>query len=522
MNLNRAGVVYVLAAAGLPVLAAPPDKIVIVIEENHSFSQIIGNPSAPYFNTLAQNGLSLQAMYAITHPSQPNYLEFFSGSAQGVTDDSFPTGIPFSTPNLAASLLAAGRGFGGYSEGLPSIGSQIETSGAYRRKHNPWSNWQAAAPGANQLLPAVNMPFTDFPSDFSLLPDVSIVVPDQQHDMHDGTIAQADAWLEANLKPYADWAMTHNSLLVITWDEDAANERNRIPTLLYGPMVRGGVLDTPWTLHDLQRMIADLKGAVSAGAATRCAGIAGAFASERFYSTASFREGENGYAGTQDTYIESAAASTPHDAAAILVADGSPLSQCLIRFDNIVGTGDGQVPPFARVRAAKLMILTGATSGDQSASTMQIHSMVGDWNESSTWNSLVGGISANGAEAAATATFTTIPASANTWTVVDVTRDVQNTIDGAAGSRGWAILPGGTDGWRWRSSETATIGERPQLVVTYTCGADFDGSGFVDIEDYTAFVQTFEAGEDPADFDGSGFVDTDDFDAFVVAFERGC
>lgn len=58
--------------------------------------------------------------------------------------------------------------------------------------------------------------------------------------------------------------------------------------------------------------------------------------------------------------------------------------------------------------------------------------------------------------------------------------------------------------------------------MTYTCGADFDGSGFVDIEDYTAFVQTFEAGEDPADFDGSGFVDTDDFDAFVVAFERGC
>ncbi len=54
------------------------------------------------------------------------------------------------------------------------------------------------------------------------------------------------------------------------------------------------------------------------------------------------------------------------------------------------------------------------------------------------------------------------------------------------------------------------------------CPADFDHSGFVDIEDYTAFVQAFEAGDDSADFDGSGFVDIEDFTSFVVAFEAGC
>ncbi|MCC6428139.1 MAG: hypothetical protein IT435_15120 [Phycisphaerales bacterium] len=54
------------------------------------------------------------------------------------------------------------------------------------------------------------------------------------------------------------------------------------------------------------------------------------------------------------------------------------------------------------------------------------------------------------------------------------------------------------------------------------CPADFDGSGFVDTDDYDAFVEAFEAGTDDADFDGSGFVDTDDFDAFVEAFEAGC
>lgn len=60
------------------------------------------------------------------------------------------------------------------------------------------------------------------------------------------------------------------------------------------------------------------------------------------------------------------------------------------------------------------------------------------------------------------------------------------------------------------------------FTVTYVCGADFDGSGFVDTDDYDAFVHAFEAGENTADFDASGFVDTDDFDAYVHAFEAGC
>jgi len=55
-----------------------------------------------------------------------------------------------------------------------------------------------------------------------------------------------------------------------------------------------------------------------------------------------------------------------------------------------------------------------------------------------------------------------------------------------------------------------------------TCPADFDKSGFVDLDDYIAFVAAFEAGTDDADFDGTGFVDTDDFTAFVLAFQEGC
>ncbi|MCG3123334.1 MAG: hypothetical protein GIKADHBN_01750 [Phycisphaerales bacterium] len=60
------------------------------------------------------------------------------------------------------------------------------------------------------------------------------------------------------------------------------------------------------------------------------------------------------------------------------------------------------------------------------------------------------------------------------------------------------------------------------FIGNTSCPADFDGSGFVDTDDYDAFVQAFENGDQSTDFDCTGFVDTDDFDAFVQSFERGC
>lgn len=63
---------------------------------------------------------------------------------------------------------------------------------------------------------------------------------------------------------------------------------------------------------------------------------------------------------------------------------------------------------------------------------------------------------------------------------------------------------------------------RVNITNVCACPADFDCSGFVDTDDFTAFVLAFEEGTDNADFDASGFVDTDDFTAFVLAFEAGC
>ena len=225
------------AAAGASALPRP-DHVVVVIEENKGFADIIGNRKAPYINGLAARGALFTQSYALAHPSQPNYIMLFAGSSLGVTGDGLPRRLPFSAPNLGAELIAKGLSFRGYSEDLPAAGFTGRKAGDYARKHNPWVNWQGAP--ANAIPVLANVPFGAWPADLERLPTVAFVVPNLQHDMHDGTIAQGDAWLAAQLGPYVRWAAAHNSLLVLTFDEDNGRAKQRIPTIFVGPMVRPG------------------------------------------------------------------------------------------------------------------------------------------------------------------------------------------------------------------------------------------------------------------------------------------
>lgn len=217
-------------AASLP----RPDHVVVVIEENRGYAQIMAKAnSASYIHALARRGMLFTQSYGVAHPSLPNYLALFSGSTQGVTRNSCPH--TFSNENLASSLLDAGLSFASYSESLPATGDLSCMSGPYQRKHNPLANWQGT-----RLAAGLNMRFADFPRDYSKLPTVSFVIPDQDHDMHDGSFAAADDWLKTHIAPYVDWAFKHNSLLVLTWDEDDYQQGNQVVTLLVGPMVKAG------------------------------------------------------------------------------------------------------------------------------------------------------------------------------------------------------------------------------------------------------------------------------------------
>src|SRR3954451_22858860 len=101
------------------------DHIVVVVEENHSFSEIIGNPQVPYINALANGGALLTNYHAVTHPSQPNYFALYAGSTFGVTDSASHAEPD---PTLGSILRAAGKTFLGYVEdGSPA-------------RHNPWES----------------------------------------------------------------------------------------------------------------------------------------------------------------------------------------------------------------------------------------------------------------------------------------------------------------------------------------------------------------------------------------------
>ena len=229
---------------------AAPAHTVIVMMENLSYGEVIGNPSAPFLNGLARRGALFTNSHAVAHPSEPNYLALFSGSTHGVTDDSCP--LRFTGPNLASELMAAGHTFAGYAEDLPGTGSPVCSLGEYARKHVPWVNFTTVPRSASR-------PFTAFPAgDYARLPTVSFVIPNLCHDMHDCPVATGDAWARAHIGPYAAWAMTHHSLLIVDWDENDGSPGNQIPTIFAGQMVRPGRYDHMITEYSVLRTIEGL------------------------------------------------------------------------------------------------------------------------------------------------------------------------------------------------------------------------------------------------------------------------
>jgi acid phosphatase len=252
--------------AGTAVAASAPDHVMVVVFENEDAKNIVGGPDAPYLTSLAESGATFTNAHGETHPSQPNYLALFSGSTQGVTDDSCPQ--TFSGPNLAAQLQAAGQTFVGYSEDLPMAGYTGCDAGNYARRHNPWVNFPA-------LPTSVNQPSSAMPADFSNLPTVSFLVPNVCNDMHNCGVAAGDDWARAHLSGYVSWAQQHNSLLVVTFDEDNGSSANHIATFLVGPMVTAGASDQQIDHYSLLRTLEDMYGLPPLGQAADAEPLSG-------------------------------------------------------------------------------------------------------------------------------------------------------------------------------------------------------------------------------------------------------
>jgi phosphatidylinositol-3-phosphatase len=296
------------------------DHVVIVVEANKNYEQIIGSNAAPYINRLKSEGANLTQMYAEEHHSQGNYFWLFSGSNQNVGFMDVIPRSPIKARNLGEQLISAGRSFKGYSEDLPAIGSMVERSEHYARKHVPWVSF------AN-LPPGTNLRFSDFPADYNNLPTVSFVIPNLVHDMHDGSISTSvqtgDAWLRKNLDGYYQWAKTHNSLLIVTFDEDDHGkvgltdpaavdpaQRNRIVTILAGARIKpGNYSEGKGVTHvNLLRTLEIMYGLQKSGSQQRPALAAGIF---EFFITDVFDAEQVPSRGAQSAAPKSSAAPPP-------------------------------------------------------------------------------------------------------------------------------------------------------------------------------------------------------------------
>lgn len=183
--------------------------------------------------------------------------------------------------------------------------------------------------------------------------------------------------------------------------------------------------------------------------------------------TVSFQQGVNGYRGTVDTEIWALA---PHtilesnpNSSTDADNDGGE-SQCLLRFDGIIGREPGRIPPGAAIHSARLLV-----SAFDQGSTVNLHRMLVPFDRAATWSSLVSGVSADGLEASRHKdAFTFGKIAANSSEIIfDVTDTVQFWANGEA-NHGWVFLNTGGNGWDFYASEFDDIRQRPKLIVEYS------------------------------------------------------
>lgn len=249
-------VASLLTAAACPLLAAPPaplQHVFVVMLENHSYDQVIGNPAMPYLNSLAQQYGLATNFYANVHPSIGNYFMATAGRIpttddgwQGVVDDD----------NIAQELARAGKSWKVYAQKLPSSGYTGNDVYPYCKHHNPFAYFRSVRDDRRQADNMVDYAQIWKDSEANNLPNYAFLVPDKQNDAHDcpwkikkcsddDKLAAADRWLKENIGPLvSNPAFMQNGLIIIDWDEavesDKAHGGGHVAVVMVGGHVPRG------------------------------------------------------------------------------------------------------------------------------------------------------------------------------------------------------------------------------------------------------------------------------------------
>ncbi|HTZ97664.1 MAG TPA: alkaline phosphatase family protein [Terriglobales bacterium] len=247
-GVANASATVTVTATGVPLFG----HVFLVMEENHSYSSVMGNSEMPYFNSLAQQyGLATQ-YFANTHPSIGNYFMLTTG--QIITNDDGYQGT-VSADNVVRHLLSAGKSWKSYAENLPSVGYIGGDVYPYCQHHNPFTYFTDVVNSQKQRDNLV--PFTQFATDLAnnQLPQYSYIVPNMLDDAHDGTLSQADSWLQRNIAPLlASPTFQKDGLLVITFDEsfdsDVQHGGGQVAMLVISPLGKKGYQSTTFYQHE--------------------------------------------------------------------------------------------------------------------------------------------------------------------------------------------------------------------------------------------------------------------------------
>lgn len=279
-----AGSAGVVAAPSAPAAAPAYRHVVLVMEENKDYPRIVGSPEAPYLNRLASTyGLATRysSGYPTGWPSLPAYLMLLSGSTQGVTSDCAPRSCPVAGTNVFHQLAQAGQQWRVYAESEPFNCDPVGVVGNYAARHAPAPYFLDEATNCARWDVPLGTPSSGaFQRDLAAgaLPALSLVTPDLRHDMHNGTVAQGDAWL-ANWVPKILAGRDYkrgDTLVVITFDEGSENT-NHIATVVVSPTTTRVRDATPYTHCSLLRTVEDVLGVGRLGCAVSAQSMARGF-----------------------------------------------------------------------------------------------------------------------------------------------------------------------------------------------------------------------------------------------------
>jgi acid phosphatase len=279
--MNARTIMLALFLGALPSLADAQvpsfTHVFVIVMENHEYEDIIGSPSAPYVNALAQQYGVARSDFAVTHPSLPNYMALTAGGTF-FPDDC--VGCTTAAVNLFDRIEASGRTWTAYMEDMPAPCTTTD-SGLYVARHNPFVHYSDIVGNAARCSNGV-VPFSRFSSDLSAnsLSSFVWITPNVCNDMHDCPVATGDAWLQSLVPQILQSPAFANSVLFIVWDEGTttAGGGGHIPLIVASPMTPAGTqVGQAATHYSLLRTIEDAWGLSPLGQSASAAALSGFF-----------------------------------------------------------------------------------------------------------------------------------------------------------------------------------------------------------------------------------------------------